>query len=831
MGSAILDRVVVDGSLQLPESAETRHDGCFHCGLPIPDKTDLHVIVEGVDQPMCCHGCQAVAEAIVASGRSQFYRFRTETSLTGRLLVPEFLRETEIYDSQQAQEQFIRSQDNELKEASLMFEGISCAACIWLIENTLAGIPGVDDVSLNYTSQRALIRWDDNHIKLSDILQRVARIGYRALPYNPELQQQRHQRLRQLQQRRLLVAGLFGMQVMMLSISLYVGSWSGIEPAYENYFRWLSLGLTLPVVFFSALPFFTSAWRDLKHFQITMDVPVTFAILIAFASSLVATYRGQGHIYFDSVVMFVFFLSTSRYFESIARQRCAATVEKLIQGLPMIATRISMPGDHHQVVSASLLEVGDQVLIAAGETVPADGVVASGNSSTDESLLSGESLPLQRGPGDRLLGGSLNLSNPLRMTVTAIGADTVLSEIHRMIERAQSDKPALARLADRIAARFIILVLIIVCGSGLWWWMQGLDSWFEIALAVLIVSCPCALSLATPTALSAALGRMQAHGLLVKRGTALESLNRVTHVVFDKTGTLTVGDPILHQTLVHTAADSDRCFKIAASLESNSEHPLAAALVRAADVVEKFPACDLINTAGAGISGVIENRRYYIGSVEYLKNNTAHTIPLVWQQRIDASVDTTVVLADEEKLLALYQFSDRLRCDATELVARLRQRGLVVSLMTGDRESVARQVAQLTHISDCRSGMTPAMKKDAVAELQAQGASVLMVGDGINDAPVLACADVSIAMGGASALAKTSADIVLLSNHLGDIEVALCQAADAKRVIRQNLAWALTYNFAAIPAAAIGLVAPWMAAIGMSLSSLLVVMNAMRLSR
>jgi Cu2+-exporting ATPase len=829
MESALVDRVAVDASLQVSHSANLV--GCFHCGLPIPNKLDLHVCIDGVDQPMCCHGCQAVAEAIVESGRSQFYRFRTETSETGQLLVPEFLKETKVYDSDPIQDQFVCNRDDGMKEASLMFEGVSCAACIWLIENTLAAIPGIEDVSLNYASQRALLHWDDKRIKLSEILQSIARIGYRAMPYNPEQQQQQNIRQRQLQQRRLLIAGLFGMQVMMLSISLYAGAWSGMEQRYESFFRWLSLGLSLPVVLYSALPFFVSAWREIKHLRITMDVPVSLAIAIAFLSSVGATYRGQGHIYFDSVVMFVFFLLASRHFESIARQRCAATVEKLVQGLPLIATRISRVSDLREMVSARVLEVGDLVLITAGETVPADGVVATGHSNLDESLLSGESLAHQRGPGDRLLGGSLNLSNPLRMTVTATGADTVLSEIHRMIETAQADKPALARLADRVAARFIVLVLIIVCSSGLWWWMQGSERWFEIALAVLIVSCPCALSLATPTALSAVLGKMQAHGLLVKRGTALESLNRVTHVVFDKTGTLTLGEPKLCQTRIHSPDDADRCLKIAASLESNSEHPLAAAMLRAVDNSEMFSVHDLVSTAGGGISGVIDNRHYFIGSIEYIRSSVDLSIPSDWLAEVHSSDETIVVLADEDRLLALYQFSDRLRIDAVELVSGLKQRGCGVSLMTGDRQAVAMKIATLCGIENCHSDMTPAMKMDAVARLQAAGHQVLMVGDGINDSPVLASANVSIAMGSASALAKASAEIVLLSNRLGDIEFAMCQASAAQRVIRQNLIWALCYNFSAIPAAALGLVAPWMAAIGMSLSSLLVVLNATRLSR
>ena len=345
------------------ERIQSDVNSCFHCGLPVPDKLDLAVLIDGVNQPMCCYGCQAVAEAIVAAGHENFYRVRTEVSPTASDLLPGFLRDSEIYDVPEIQKQFIRTPDGDLCEASLMLEGITCAACIWLNEQYIAGLPGVDQVRVNYATQRALVRWDNTRIRLSEILQAIQRIGYRALPYNPDQQQEMHRRQRSQQQRRLAVAGLFGMQVMMLSISLYAGAWSGMEYNFQQLFRWLNLVLTLPVLFYSATPFFMSAWRDLRQRRAGMDVPVSLALGIAFASSAVATISGQGEVYFDSVVMFVFFLSASRYFESMARQRCAATVEQLVQSMPIITTRLGTADSAEEMVPAATLAIGDQVLI------------------------------------------------------------------------------------------------------------------------------------------------------------------------------------------------------------------------------------------------------------------------------------------------------------------------------------------------------------------------------------------------------------------------------------------------------------------------------------
>jgi Cu2+-exporting ATPase len=508
----------------------------------------------------------------------------------------------------------------------------------------------------------------------------------------------------------------------------------------------------------------------------------------------------------------------------------------MAQSLPLIATPLDRNGAALAVVPAATLAIGDRVLIRPGETVPADGVLVDGFSALDESLLSGESNPRDKQPGDSLLGGSINVTHPLQMEVSAVGANTVMAEIQRSIERAQADKPPLARLADRVAARFISLVLLIVAAVAGYWWFAGSAQWFEIALAVLIVSCPCALSLATPTAISATLGRMQSRGLLVRRSMAMEKLNQVTHVVFDKTGTLTQGKPLLKQVLCTPSCDSAECLAIAASLEQHSAHPLAQALLRAADRTDEhgvgeYGVTSIVSTAGGGLSGVIDGVQYSIGNYDFIRLQAKVDMPEDWIASIASEAVTAVFLTRADEALAMFTFVDEMREDALATVASLRALGKSVLLMTGDRAPAARLVAAQVEIDDWRAQMSPQQKMEAVQLLQAAGAKVLMVGDGINDAPVLAAADVSVAMAGASSLAKVNADIVLMRDRLEGVDYLFDMATRTRRIIRQNMSWALLYNFAAIPAAAMGLVAPWFAALGMSLSSLLVVINAMRLTR
>jgi len=785
---------------------------------------DYSVEIDGVRQPMCCHGCQAVAQAIIDGGLCDFYRFRTEKSPRGSELVPEQLRELELYDRDDLQKTFVQQEVGEEREASLILEGIVCAACVWLNERHVKALPGVLDFSVNYSTHRARLRWDNQQIKLSQILEAITAIGYHAHPFDPGRQEQVYKQERTRALRRLAVAGLGMVQVMMLAVALYAGDYEGMSASLRDFLRWVSLLLTAPVILYSARTFFSSAWGDLRRRQLGMDVPVSLAIGGAFLASAWSTVTGGGEIYFDSVTMFTFFLLAGRFLEMGARHRAGQAADELIKLLPATAARLTAQGEER--VPVTDLVPGDRVLIRPGESVPADGRVVDGKSSVDESLLTGESLPKLRSSGDLLVGGTVNNESPLVMEIEQVGEGTVLSAIVRLLDRAQTEKPRVAQLADRVAAWFVGALLLLATGIAWWWWLHDAAHAFSITLSVLVVTCPCALSLATPAAVTAATGALTRLGVLTTRGHALETLARATHVIFDKTGTLTEGRLRLQSIELLASQDRGHCLAIAAALEQGSEHPIAHAL--RAETDSQLSAASVSATPGCGIEGLVDGRRYRIGIPDYVCELQSATV------RDAAQLATTpagVVLGDEHGLLAHFEFADSLRDKAAATVQQLQGLGLEVELLSGDEAGVVQQVAGELGIDRFQARCLPQDKLNRIRLLQQSGAVVAMVGDGVNDAPVLAGAQVSLAMGGGTQLAHASADMVLLSERLPHLVDAVRTSRRTLAIIRQNLIWALVYNLVALPLAATGLIAPWMAAIGMSTSSLVVVVNALRLRR
>ncbi len=805
-----------------PVAAETT---CFHCGLPVPPGARYAAAIDGQRQPMCCHGCQAVAEAIVAAGLTDFYRHRTTPSRRAEDLIPQALRGLELYDRPDLQKSFVHAESDHVREAALMLEGIVCAACVWLSEHHVSALPGVLEFRVNYSTHRAQVRWDERQIKLSEILAAIAAIGYIAHPFDPSRQEALQKRERAVALRRLAVAGLASMQVMMLAVGLYVGEHQGMEPWIQDFLRWACLILTVPVMVYSAQSFYSAAWRGLRRRQLGMDVPVTLAIGAAFIASVWYTWQGGGEVYYDSVTMFVFFLLTARFLEMSARHQAGRISEALVRMLPATATRLDADGAEVVVPVAELMP-GDRVLVRPGETIPADGQVLEGASGVDESLLTGESLPLPKKPGETLIGGAVNVDSPLVMRIDQVGAETVLSAIVRLLDRAQSEKPRLALLADRIAGGFVaVLLLVAAVVLGIWWYLADFDTAFRVTLAVLVVTCPCALSLATPTAIVAATGALTRQGVLTTRGHALETLARATHVIFDKTGTLTYGRLRLAAVEPLEGREAGQCLAWAAALERGSEHPVGRALAEAA--TDGVPlATEVRNTPGSGVEGWIDGRRYRVGRPAFAAGLRAGAAS---ERRDLDAASTWIALGDETGLLAWFQLADTLRPGAAEAVAALAARGLTVELLSGDRPEAVEHIAREVGISTAAGGLSPQGKLEWVRDLQRQGAVVAMVGDGVNDAPVLAAAQVSLAMGSGAQLAHATADLVLLSERLDALVVGVDMARRTLKIIRENSTWAIGYNLVALPLAATGWLLPWMAALGMSFSSLLVVVNALRL--
>lgn len=797
---------------------------CFHCGLPVPSGGRFQVTIDTVVRPMCCPGCEAVAESIAKAGLTDFYRYRTETSPTAQSPVPDLLRQLELYDRPEIQQTFVSRDPQQLREASLILEGIVCAACVWLNERHVGRLPGVVEFNVNYATHRARVKWDDSKIHLSDILRAITDIGYIAHPFDPGRQEAVFKQERSLALRRVAVAGLGMMQVMMLAVALYAGDYTGMDAGLAQFLRWVSLLIALPVIGYSARPFFQSAWRDLRYRQLGMDVPVALAIGAAFMASVWHTVINAGEIYFDSVTMFTFFLLTGRYLEMLARQRAGQAAEELVRLLPATATRITAEGD--ELIAVAELQPGDRVRIKPGDTVPADGSVVSGISSVDEALLTGESLPQPRRTGDELIGGTLNIESPLIMVVEKVGVETVLAAIVRLLDRAQSEKPRVAQLADRVAGWFVAALLLLAASVAWYWWQVDPHRAFAITLAVLVVTCPCALSLATPVALTAATGALTRLGVLTTRAHALETLARVTHLVFDKTGTLTEGRLKLTQVVRLGALARDRCLALAAALEQGSEHPLARALAASAGQA-RLAVSDHRAVPGEGVEAEVQGTRYRIGTRDFVLALGGH--PLEAPELLQEAQGTVIYLADHRSLLAGFVFEDQIRAGAGDAVRELQRLGIEVRLLSGDGERPVRHAAALLGITDAEARLRPNDKLARLQALQATGAVVAMVGDGVNDAPVLAAAQVSLAMGSGTQLAAAAADMVLLSERLPHLPQAVRLARKTLIIIRQNLVWAILYNLLAVPLAASGMIAPWMAAIGMSASSLLVVANALRL--
>ena len=806
--------------------ADTRADTlCYHCGLPVPPGTRFSALILNQSHPMCCHGCQAVAEAIVENGLEDYYRYRTELPKNVEDLVPEELRQLALYDHPEVQKSFVSAGEGQIKQASLILEGITCAACIWLNERHLKQLPGIQQVSINYASNRARITWNDAQIRLSEILGEIRRLGYHAHPFSAQQQEALRQRQRKADFRRLAVAGLSAGQVMMIAVALYAGPAQGLEFATAQVLRWFSLVLSIPAMLYAAWPFYQAAWRGVSTGRLGMDVPISLGLVTGFAGSIWATFQGTGEVYYDTLTMLIFFLLATRFLERNAREKSVESAENLLRLVPAVASRLNAE-QQLELVPLMELKAGDLILAKPGETIAADGVVQQGESSTDESLLTGESRPLIKTAGSEVYAGSINYESPLTIKVTAAGEQTVIAGISRLLDRAQAEKPRLTELADKIAACFTYALLFFVVLTG-WVWVQvDASRVLEIVLTVLVVSCPCALSLAAPAAFAAAGSHLVRRGILLTRGHALEALSKATHIVFDKTGTLTEGCPALQKTIALTALSDAECLKIAASLEQHSEHPYAKSFIEAhKGSAEPLYALDeAVNQPGQGVAGKVNGKRYYLGNREL----NAALAPLPQIPAIDEAA-TTVWLSDEKQYLAGFVMADSLRPHAQALVWALQDKNLMVSILSGDSEPTVADYARRLGISSWQASSSPQQKLEAIEQLQRQGEVVAMVGDGINDAPVLAKAQVSIAMGSGTQMARASGDIVLLSEHLLEIDHAIETSRFTRNVIRQNFAWALGYNAIALPFAATGLISPWMAAIGMSVSSLIVVLNALRL--
>jgi P-type Cu2+ transporter len=789
-----------------------QHPPCYHCGLEShPDFTQL---IQGQAQPFCCLGCQAVAQTIAGSGLAEFYRYRSQVSAKASRDKLAY----RAFDQPHVQQAFVvPAQTPGQLRADLYIGGISCAACVWLIEKHLMSLPGVVQVGVNSLNHRAYVIWNPQTLLLSAVFEALAAIGFKPQPQQAAASYLAWQAEQKSALIRLGVAGISMMQAGTVAVGLYAGALQGLDAHWQSILRWITCLFAIPVIFYAAIPFYRASWRALRLRQLSMDVPVSLAILLAFAASFYAAWTETGEVYFESISMFVFILLAGRFLEQRARFRNFQQGANLGSLLPLAVVRVE--AEEEALVPLASLQLGQLVKVAAGEIIPCDGQVERGQSYAIEAIMSGEAEPQPKGPGDRVLAGTYNGDSALWVRVRALGPQTQLAAIEQLFESAASARPERLALTDRIASHFVAAVLVVAgLTYGVWYWLDPSQALW-IALSVLVITCPCALAIAVPAAWVCALGHLRSRGLLISSSQWFDGLSQVDRVIFDKTGTLTQGQLQVTQVLPLPGAPVEDHLALIASLEQHSVHPIAKAFSQHASAGQLD---DGQVHPNQGVEGRLGGRLLRFGRSAFAFPSNPPDYPGLGQWQL---------LADEQQPLCWVLLEDSLRPSAAACVRQLQALGLRCEILSGDRPENLPPLAQALGITQYQGGATPADKLARLQQLQAAGSRVLMLGDGINDVPVLAGADVSIAMGNASALAQTRAQAVLLHSDLQQLVYGWVYVKQVQRIVRQNLAWALLYNLLALPAAVMGWVPPWLAALGMSVSSLVVVLNALRLAQ
>ncbi len=711
-------------------------------------------------------------------------------------------------------------------ESVLAITGMHCSACSLTVEAVLSSLPGVRRAEVNGPAALARVVWSPEQGRPSEWLAALKQAGYGALPAGDVLAAQPRRQAARLMLWRWMVAGFSMMQVMMYALPAYVAGPGEVTPDINALLQWASWVLTLPVVLFCCQPFFANALRDVRQARIGMDVPVALGILIAFGASTATTFGSVagGGVWYDSLTMFVFFLLSGRLLELRLRDRTAGALDALMRRLPQSVDRKTAAGVFERVPVRRVAS-GDLIRVLAGEVIPADGTVEAGESRVDEALLTGESKPLLRSRGLAVIAGSHNLSGSLEVRVARAGRQTRYAGIVALMEQASLHKPRLAQFADRIASPFLLLVLLASAGAAAWWWPYGPAHAIGVAVAVLIVTCPCALSLATPAATLAAAGALARRGVLVRRLQALEACARIDTVVFDKTGTLTEDRFNVTAVVIRTGADLQQVHQQAAALASQSLHPASRAIATSF-AAGPWSAVQVSEIPGQGVRGDVAKERSC--SSQSLRLGSASFCEAPHACASDA---LRVHLADEAGWLASFDLDETLRSDAAAAVAQLELLGVGVQILSGDRSQAVGRLARRAGIATFRGECSPEDKLAHLHLLQQQGHRIAMVGDGLNDGPALARADLSVALGQSVPLAQGQADVVVPGGQLLAIAAVLRQGRRARRIVRQNLAWAALYNAVGVPLAIAGAMPPWLAGLGMAASSLLVIVNSARLAR
>ncbi len=804
-------------------------DNCFHCGLPIAPDADYRASLDGAVRRFCCFGCQSVCAAIFGAGLQGYYQ-RTPD---GTLLAPppEPPKDIEIYDLDEVQQEFTTC-SGAIRDIHLLVEGIHCAACVWLIERGLQRVPGVQSANVNLVAKRLHLRWDNQRSKLSDVIRALAKIGYSAMPYDPESAEGVIKKFNRAMLYRLFFAGFAMMNMLWVAVALYSGA---NRDEFRDFFHWIGLALATPTLLYAGYPFYRGAFGGLRGGRLTMDMPIAIGLSVTYAYSFYITVTANriGEVYFDTVTNLIFVILIGRYLEGMFRHQAISATKRLMELQPRVA--IVMHDGQEQMMPIRGVKPGDQVLIKPGYKVPVDGIVLEGHSAVDESMLSGESMPVSKSVGAQVSAGTLNTNGALLVEVRATMQNTTLAKIIRLVDDAQSSKAPIQRLADTIVPWFVLVTLI--CAMLTFFIWNGRD--FEIALmaatSVLIITCPCALGMATPMSIAVASGLGAKHGILVKNGQVLETLSKVDHFVLDKTGTLTEGKMSVAHMYTAPGAVERSILRGAAAVERYSEHSVAKAIVSEADKQQlnfrDVAVAGFQTTAGLGVAAEVAGQAILLGSSEWLTRCGVELNAKLQAQayELEAQTMSCVHCAVNNAHVAVFALADKLRDDAQQLVNELRASGIAMTLLSGDRRPVAEAIARQLGGMEVIAEVLPQDKDQVIRQLQQRGAVVAMVGDGINDAPALIRADVGIALGSGTDVSVESADIVLMHNELDKVRLATLLSRRTLRTIKQNIGLSFAYNAIMVPLAMMALVTPLVAAITMPISSLVVIGNAARI--
>jgi P-type Cu2+ transporter len=794
-------------------------DLCAHCGVAIAPRDLVTDTIAGVPHRFCCQGCRGAYRIITGAGLGGFYT-RRDWSVPG---TPEGAFAAAFDDAFLSR--FV-SRTDAGAEISFLIEGIRCASCIWLIEIILGRVDGVAEARVNYGTHRVRVLFDPQRLAPSELFAAVGRIGYLPRPYTTTEAQRYAEQERRSLLLRFGTAFFLSMQLMGYSFALYAGYFQGIEEDVRNLMQVLAALVTTPVVFYSGWPFLRGGLRSLGHLLPSMDLLIAVGVLAAYGASLYAMVAG-GEVYFDTAAMIVTLILAGRLFENAARRRASAGVDRLLRLAPDTARRLE--GESVVEVDAALLTPGDHIMVRPGERFPVDGLLLAGETEVDEAAVSGEPLPVCRRPGEPLTSGTLNLSAAVTVRVTAAAADSFIARIARLVEAAQARRAPVQRLADQVVAVFVPAVALIAAATYAWWTLMPADGISPLlsAVAVLVIACPCALGLATPTAVLVATGAAAARGILFRGGDVLEATGRLNLAAFDKTGTLTCGRPQV--TAIRPATGSEaELLQLAALAEGGANHPLAQAILAEAQRrgIVSGTGEGVRSLPGRGLECDTPAGRLLVGSCAFLQQSGIALPPAD-----DTHELTEVHIALGPEYRGVLLLTDQLRPEAAETISRLARLGIRSALLTGDSSAAGVRIGQELSIAEIHTGMTPEQKTAWIDAAVGRGERVLMVGDGINDAPALSAATVGCAMAGGTDIALETSDLVFTRPDLSHLTLSLVLARRTLRIIRQNLFWALVYNILAIPLAVAGQLTPIHAAAAMALSSVCVVGNSLRLAK